>query len=62
MPPIGTLLNVYDATRTLVATVRVQDHDSFGTTAATVSSFGSATPTAAWTVASQGGRSPWLAS
>jgi len=61
-PPIGTMLNVFDAKQSLVATLRVQDHDSFGTTANIVTSFATTAPTTSWTVASPGGRSPWLAS
>jgi len=61
-PPIGTLLNLLDANQNVVGTLRVQDHDEAGTTAAVVSSFATTAARTDWTVASQGGRSPWLAS
>jgi hypothetical protein len=61
-PPIGTLLNLLDAKQNIVGTLRVQDHDGAGTTAAIVTSFATTAATTEWTIASQGGRSPWLAS
>lgn len=59
-PPIGTLLNMLDDSRNVVGTVRVQDHDAQGTTATVVTSFARTAPTSAWTIASPGGRAPWL--
>jgi hypothetical protein len=38
-PAIGTLLHVFDATRTLVGTVRVEDNDTNGTATRLVASF-----------------------
>lgn len=61
-PPIGTLLNLLDANQNIVGTLRVQDHDGTGTTAAVVTSFATTEARPDWTVASQGGRSPWLSS
>ena len=61
-PPIGTVLNLLDANQNVVGTLRVQDHDGAGTTAAVVTSFATTAAQTNWTVASQGGRSPWLAS
>jgi hypothetical protein len=61
-PPIGTVLNLFDANQNIVGTLRVQDHDAYGTSATVVTSFAKTIPSATWTVASQGGRSPWLAS
>jgi len=40
----------------------VQDHDAFGTTATVVTSNATVAPTSGWTVASRGGRAPWLPS
>ncbi len=61
-PPIGTLLNLFDANQNIVGTLRVQDHDAYGTSATVVTSFATTAPNPNWTVASQGDRSPWLAS
>jgi hypothetical protein len=38
-PPIGTLLHVFDATRTLIGTVSVEDNDANGTATRLVASF-----------------------
>jgi hypothetical protein len=59
-PPIGTLLNMLDDSQNVVGTLRVQDHDAQGTTATVVTSFARTAPTSAWTIASPGGRAPWL--
>ena len=61
-PPIGTVLNLLDANQNIVGTLRVQDHDAYGTSATVVTSFATTAASPNWTVASQGGRSPWLAS
>ena len=61
-PPIGTLLNLFDANRTIIGTVKVQDHDSFGSSATIVALFAPVGAVTNLTVASQGGRSPWLPS
>ena len=61
-PPIGTVLNMFDANHNIVGTLRVQDHDAYGASATVVTSFATTAPNANWTVVSQGGRSPWLAS
>jgi hypothetical protein len=61
-PPIGTVLNLFDVNRNIVGTVKVQDHDSFGSSATVVSLFAPVGAGATLSVASQGGRSPWLSS
>jgi hypothetical protein len=61
-PPIGTVMNLLDERQSVVGTVRVQDHDSLGTTATVVTSFASSAPTSGWSVAVPGGRAPWLPS
>jgi hypothetical protein len=61
-PPIGTLLNMFDDNQNIVGTLRVQDHDAYGTSATVVTSFAKTSPSANWTVASPKGRSPWLPS
>lgn len=60
--PIGTVLNMFDDKQNIVGTLRVQDHDAYGTSATVVTSFATTAPDATWTVASPRGRSPWLAS
>jgi hypothetical protein len=61
-PPIGTVLNLLDDKQSIVATIRVQDHDALGTTATVVTSYAQTTPTSGWSVASPTGRSEWLPS
>jgi hypothetical protein len=61
-PPIGTVMNLLDGSQSVVGTVRVQDHDSLGTTATVVTSFASSAPTSAWSVSVPGRRAPWLPS
>jgi len=61
-PPIGTVLNLFDVNRTIIGTVKVQDHDSFGSSATIVSLFTPVGTGAGLTVASQHGRSAWLPS
>jgi hypothetical protein len=60
--PIGSTLNMFDANRNIVGTLRVQDNDAYGVSATVVTSFATTAPDATWTVASPRGRSPWLAS
>ena len=60
--PIGSMLNMLDGNQNIVGTLRVQDHDAYGTSATVVTSFATTAPDTTWTVASPGGRSPWLAS
>jgi hypothetical protein len=60
--PIGTMLNMLDGAQNIVGALRVQDHDAYGVSATVVTSFATTAPDATWTVASRGGRSPWLAS
>src|SRR5271166_619729 len=62
LTPIGTTLDLLDANQSVVGTLRVQDHDAFGTTATVVTSNATVAPTSGWTVASRGGRAPWLPS
>jgi hypothetical protein len=62
LPPIGTQLNLLDETQSIVATIRVQDHDSLGTTATVLTSFAQTAPTGGWTVAAPTGRTAWLPS
>jgi hypothetical protein len=61
-PPIGTVLNLLDETQTLIGTLRVEDHDALGTTAAVITSFAQSAPTSAWTVIAPGAHTPWLPS
>jgi hypothetical protein len=61
-PPIGTVLTLLDDTQTAVGTLRVEDHDAFGTTASVITSFAQTAPTSAWTVAAPGAHTPWLPS
>lgn len=42
-PPIGTVLHVYDAQRALAGMVRIEDHDTLGTTARVVRRYGQGT-------------------
>jgi hypothetical protein len=60
--PIGSMLNMLDGAQNIVGALRVQDHDAYGVSATVVTSFATTAPDATWTVASPGGRSPWLAS
>ncbi len=60
--PIGSMLNMLDGNQNIVGALRVQDHDAYGVSATVVTSFATTAPDATWTVASPGGRSPWLAS
>jgi hypothetical protein len=61
-PPIGTVMNLLDDSQSVIGTVRVQDHDSLGTTATVVTSFANRAPTSAWSVSVPGRRAPWLPS
>ncbi len=61
-PPIGTVLNLLDDKQSIVGTIRVQDHDTLGTTATVVTSYAQTAPTSGWSVASPTGRSEWLPS
>jgi hypothetical protein len=60
--PIGSMLNMLDGNQNIVGALRVQDHDAYGVSATVVTSFATTAPDTTWTVASPGGRSPWLAS
>jgi hypothetical protein len=62
LTPIGTTLNLLDENQSVVGTLRVQDHDAFGTTATVVTSNAATAPTSGWTVASGDARAPWLPS
>jgi hypothetical protein len=60
--PIGTVLNLLDETQTVVGTLRVDDHDSGGTTVSVLTSQASTAPTSQWRVATPKGRAAWLPS
>jgi hypothetical protein len=61
-PPIGTVMNLLDGNQSVIGTVRVQDHDTLGTTATVVTSLARSAPTSAWSVTVPGSRAPWLPS
>jgi hypothetical protein len=61
-PPIGTVMNLLDASQSVVGTLRVQDHDAQGTTATVVTSRATTAPGSGWSVSVPGSRAPWLPS